>query len=299
MGVRPGAAEKSKAVTMTPQEVEGHSKQSAVQRLASLPLVSSTCLLLSVVYCAAKETHPYVKSLCEATESGVKTIASLAAPSITPVVNRLQPQIDSANDVACKCLDKVEEALPILNQPLEQVLANPSGVLAQARNGRVVVVDGAKHTLTVVLNKAGVMLQEAVGLTKALVDGSVKALSGSPVVHFSSEAFTLVLAKCETLMGFYLGLPEEQLGKADGTVKDPETTPKKQSSCRLLSSISTRLRKKPTCQEAARDQGNKVHSNSGGSAVKQPVRRELRNSLPMPDSKQPQSSRWVKRSLVY
>uniref|UniRef100_A0A3B3RH02 Perilipin-2-like n=1 Tax=Paramormyrops kingsleyae TaxID=1676925 RepID=A0A3B3RH02_9TELE len=89
---------------------------SSMKRLLDLPLVSSTCYLVSVVYCNMKESHPRVKPFCEVAETGVKTIASVAATGAAPIIVKFQPQIAGANQLMCKYLDKTEEAFPVLQQ---------------------------------------------------------------------------------------------------------------------------------------------------------------------------------------
>ena len=61
-------------------------------RVASLPLVSSAYDMVSAAYISTKESHPYVKSVCDAAEKGVKTVASAAASGAQPLLSKLEPQ---------------------------------------------------------------------------------------------------------------------------------------------------------------------------------------------------------------
>uniref|UniRef100_A0A8C8YQG8 Perilipin 2 n=1 Tax=Prolemur simus TaxID=1328070 RepID=A0A8C8YQG8_PROSS len=94
---------------------------SVVTRVANLPLVSSTYDLVSSAYVSTKDQCPCLKSVCEMAEKGVKTISSVAMMSALPIIQKLEPQIAVANTYACKGLDRIEERLPILNQPSTQV----------------------------------------------------------------------------------------------------------------------------------------------------------------------------------
>uniref|UniRef100_A0A2I3RD35 Uncharacterized protein n=1 Tax=Pan troglodytes TaxID=9598 RepID=A0A2I3RD35_PANTR len=76
---------------------------SVVTWVVNLPLMSST-------YDPMYSAH----SVCEMAGKGVKTITSVAMTS-------LELQIAVANIRACKGLDRIEERLPILNQPSTQV----------------------------------------------------------------------------------------------------------------------------------------------------------------------------------
>uniref|UniRef100_A0A663N1M5 Perilipin n=1 Tax=Athene cunicularia TaxID=194338 RepID=A0A663N1M5_ATHCN len=90
-------------------------------RVASLPLVSSAYDMVSTAYASTKESHPYVKSVCDAAEKGVKTLTAAAVSGAQPILTKLEPQISTANEYACKGLDKLEEKLPILQQPPEKL----------------------------------------------------------------------------------------------------------------------------------------------------------------------------------
>ncbi|NXF83285.1 PLIN3 protein, partial [Sclerurus mexicanus] len=94
-----------------------------VTRVASLALVSCACGAVASAYASTKESHPYVRSVCDAAEKGVKTLTAAAVSGAQPLLTRLEPQISTANKFACKGLDKLEEKLPILQQPPERVMS--------------------------------------------------------------------------------------------------------------------------------------------------------------------------------
>ncbi|NXG25233.1 PLIN3 protein, partial [Grallaria varia] len=89
--------------------------------VANLPLVSCACSAVSSAYTSTKESHPCVRSVCAAAEKGVKALTAAAVSGAQPLLSRLEPQISVANKFACKGLDKLEEKLPILQQPPERV----------------------------------------------------------------------------------------------------------------------------------------------------------------------------------
>ncbi|NXP17468.1 PLIN3 protein, partial [Scytalopus superciliaris] len=110
--------------------------QSIGTRVASLPLVSSAYGVVSSAYSSTKESHPYVRSVCGAAEQGVKALTAAAVSGAQPLLTRLEPQISTANELACKGLDKLEEKVPILQQPPERVRSPPGhgGVQCQSRS---------------------------------------------------------------------------------------------------------------------------------------------------------------------
>ncbi|XP_017689107.1 PREDICTED: perilipin-3-like [Lepidothrix coronata] len=67
-------------------------QQSIGTRVASLPLVSSAYDMVSSAYSSTKESHPYVRSVCDAAEKGVKTLTAAAVSGAQPLLTRLEPQ---------------------------------------------------------------------------------------------------------------------------------------------------------------------------------------------------------------
>lgn len=61
-------------------------------RVANLPLVSSAYDMVSSAYASTKESHPYVKLVCDVAETGVKTIAAVAVSGAQPILDKLEPQ---------------------------------------------------------------------------------------------------------------------------------------------------------------------------------------------------------------
>ncbi|NXF99096.1 PLIN3 protein, partial [Sakesphorus luctuosus] len=110
--------------------------QSVVTRVANLALVSCACSAVASAYTSTKRSHPRVRSVCDAAEKGVKTLTAAAVSGAQPLLTRLEPQISTANELACKGLDKLEEKLPILQQPPERVMSpgGHSGAQCQAQS---------------------------------------------------------------------------------------------------------------------------------------------------------------------
>ncbi|XP_033926708.1 perilipin-3-like isoform X3 [Melopsittacus undulatus] len=113
-----------------PREDGQELKQSVVSRVASLALVSCACGAVSTAYSSTKESHPYVRSVCDAAEKGVKTLTAAAVSGAQPILTKLEPQLSTANEYACKGLDKLEEKLPILQQPPQRVVAGTRALVS-------------------------------------------------------------------------------------------------------------------------------------------------------------------------
>ncbi|NXK78119.1 PLIN2 protein, partial [Amazona guildingii] len=221
-------------------------QQNIVLRVVNLPLVSSTYDMVSTAYSTTKDNHPYLKSVCEIAEKGVKTITSVAVTSAMPIIQKLEPQIVVANNYACIGLDKIEERLPILNQPSDKVVANAKGVVVGAREAVTTTVSGAKetvaHTITGVMGKTREAMQDSVEMTKSVVNGSINTVLGSRVLQIVSSGVDSALTKSETLVDQYLPLTEAELEKEAGKVEGFETGVQKPSYYIRLGSLSSKFR---------------------------------------------------------
>nr|XP_006130048.2 perilipin-2 isoform X3 [Pelodiscus sinensis] len=226
--------------------VAADSQQNVVARVAKLPLVSSTYDMVSSAYVNTKDNHPYLKSVCEIAEKGVKTISAVAMTSAMPIIQKLEPQIAVANSYACVGLDKIEERLPILHQPTDKVVANAKDVVAGAKDAVTTTVTGAKdtvaHTINGVVDKTKEAVQDSVEMTKSVVNGSINTVLGSRVVQMVNSRVDSMLSKSETLVDHYLPVTEEEEAKEVTKVEGFEVGVQKPSYYVRLGSLSSKVR---------------------------------------------------------
>ncbi|NWT90011.1 PLIN3 protein, partial [Lanius ludovicianus] len=185
--------------------------QSIGTRVANLPLVSSAYDMVSSAYACTKESHPYVRSVCDAAEKGVKTLTAAAVSGAQPLLTRLEPQISTANEFACKGLDKLEEKLPILQQPPEKVTSprgHGQGFSAECGAGTSCpcavpsqVVAGTRELVSCTVSGAVARTRSALG-----------AVVGTRVGRLLATGVDTVLGKSEELLDRYLPRTDEELG---------------------------------------------------------------------------------------
>ncbi|XP_077004189.1 perilipin-2 [Tamandua tetradactyla] len=228
---------------------------SVVMRVANLPLVSSTYDLVSSAYVSTKDQYPYLKSVCDIAEKGVRTITSVAVTSALPIIQKLEPQIAVANTYACKGLDKIEEKLPILNQPTNQVVASAKDAMTGARDIMTTTVTGAKHsvasTITGVVDKTKGAVTGSVDRTKSVVNGSINTVLESRMVQLVSSGVENALTRSELLVDQYLPLTEEELAKEAKKVEGFDMVQKPSYYVRL-GSLSTKFRSRAYQQALGR-----------------------------------------------
>nr|XP_008162495.2 perilipin-3-like [Chrysemys picta bellii] len=110
-----------KETTMASPEHGEEDQQNVLRRVASLPLVNSACDLAATAYASTKESHPYVRSICDMAEKGVTSITNVAVITEQPVVTKLEPEVTTAPECTSEVPDKVEDNLPIPQQTADEV----------------------------------------------------------------------------------------------------------------------------------------------------------------------------------
>ncbi|XP_031140975.1 perilipin-2 isoform X2 [Sander lucioperca] len=238
------------------------SNQNVVERVTSLPLVSSTYGLVSSMYSNTKDKHPYIRTVCEAAEQGVRSITSVALTTASPIIGKLEPQIAIANDLACKGLDRIENTLPILNQPPEQIVSSAKGVVTNAKDAVTGRVSGAKDTVSDTLSSAVEntrgAVQDRMDRTKAVVSWSVSTVLESRVARLVSSGVDTALSTSESLVEQYLPLTEDELELEAKTVKGFDKN--EPSYYVRLGSLSTKLRKRAYTKAMIKIQDGKQRS---------------------------------------
>ncbi|KAM9369046.1 uncharacterized protein LRP34_010766 [Phaethornis superciliosus] len=225
--------------------------QSIGTRVASLPLVSSAYDMVSTAYASTKQSHPYVRTVCDAAEKGVKTLTAAAVSGAQPLLTKLEPQISTANEYACKGLDKLEEKLPILQQPPSQLISDTKQLVTSTVTGAKDVLSstmaGAKDAVT--SRVTGMMdmtkgaVQGSVELTKSAVSSGVSTVMGSTMGQMVASGVSSMLDKSEELVDHYLPMTDEELAKLATAVEgfEPEQQKQQQSYFVRLGSLSAKV----------------------------------------------------------
>lgn len=157
-------------------------QQSVISRVSNMPLVSSACGVMYNAYSTTKDNVPLLKGVMEVAESGVRTLGAAATTGSKPILDRLEPQLAVVNEYAMKGLDKVEETLPILQQPADKVVSDTVGMVYQSVTGAKdavvgAVLGGVERTYMVVNEGINTVMGTRVG--QMVSDGVGKALTHS------------------------------------------------------------------------------------------------------------------------
>ncbi|KAK6325068.1 hypothetical protein J4Q44_G00044100 [Coregonus suidteri] len=225
-----------------------NSSPNVIFRLANLPMVSSACALVSVLYCDTKSNHPYIRSLCKVVEISVMTLTSVACNSATPIIIKLEPQISIVNDLACKGLDKLESTLPVLQQPSQQIVSDVKNIMMEAKDAVAVAVRGAKNCMYYTMTGM-------VAMTKGASGGRVNVVSLEHAVQLVSVGLESALSLSETLVDQALPPTYEEMEDEVKTVKGFDVAAARLSSPVRLVSLTVKL-----CRRAYHQAEEKVRS---------------------------------------
>ncbi|XP_067085626.1 mannose-6-phosphate receptor binding protein 1 isoform X1 [Osmerus mordax] len=190
---------KTNARSADSSEVANGDQQSVVSRVGSLPLVSSACGVVSTAYTTTRDSVPLLKGVMDVAESGVRTLGAAATTGSKPILDRLEPQIAAVNEYAMKGLDKMEQNLPILQQPADKLVSDTVGMMYQS-------VFGAKDAMM------GAMMG-GVEMTRAVVSGGLSTVMGTRVGQMVSSGVGLVLTRSEDWVEHNLPLSEKELAE--------------------------------------------------------------------------------------
>ncbi|ELV09303.1 perilipin-3 [Tupaia chinensis] len=228
---------------------------SVVDRVASMPLVSSTCDMVSAAYASTKESHPHVRTVCDAAERGVKPLTAAAVSGAQPLLSKLEPQIATASGYAHRGLDKLEESLPILQQPSDKVLADTKDLVSSKVSGaREMVsstVSSAKDSMTSRVTGAVDVtrgaVQSGVDMTKSVVTSGVHSVMGSRVGQMVLSGVDTVLGKSEEWVDNHLPMTDAELARIATSLEgfdmaSVQQQRQEQSYFVRLGSLSERLR---------------------------------------------------------
>uniref|UniRef100_A0A452H564 Perilipin n=1 Tax=Gopherus agassizii TaxID=38772 RepID=A0A452H564_9SAUR len=207
-----------------------------LRRVASLPLVSSAYDMAATAYASTKESHPYLKSLCDVAEKGVKTISDAAASRAQPILTSFEPQIAAANEYAVKGLGTLEEKLPGLQITADKVNLFYTKELVPSK-----VEACCKFSSLVDVTRDAV--QESMESTKSVMTHSVNTVMGSRMGQMAVSGVEAVLEKSEELIDQYLPITDEELAELATSIKEDGVAPlQPQSYFVRLGSLSSKLR---------------------------------------------------------
>ncbi|XP_039401179.1 perilipin-3-like [Mauremys reevesii] len=234
-------ASNGKDTTMASPDHGEEEQQNVLRRVASLPLVNSAYDLAATAYASTKESHPYVRSICDMAEKGVTSITNAAVSSVQPVVTKLEPEGTTAEECVSEVPDKVEENLPTLQQTADEATSETLE-LASSR------LTDVKETMIRMVDMTKEAVQDSMKTTKSVVTDSMSTVVESRMGQLAISGMEAVLEKSEELLDHYLPMTDDELAVLAESVEGAEVASAQPQEHRSyfvrLGSLSTKLRQR-------------------------------------------------------
>ncbi|KJE94752.1 hypothetical protein CAOG_05341 [Capsaspora owczarzaki ATCC 30864] len=131
-----------------------------IARVTSLPVVHSAVDKMTGIYENTKSSSDYVKRTLESVEGSV----ALAAAAAKPLIQPFEPTLRGIDTFGCRQLDRLEETLPIIRKPTDEIVADSRKLVEDA-------VTQGKHRLEVLRDTNEKLVKDVV---RAVVDERVK-----------------------------------------------------------------------------------------------------------------------------
>ncbi|KAM9169308.1 perilipin-3-like [Pangshura tecta] len=247
-------ASNGKDTTMASPEHGEEEQQNVLRRVASLPLVNSAYDLAATAYASTKESHPYVRSICDMAEKGVTSITNAAVGSAQPAGTKLEPEAATADEGVSEVPDKVEENRAILQQTADEATCETQEV-ASSR------LTDVKETMIRMVDMTKEAVQDSMKTTKSVVTDSMSTVVESRMGQLAISGMEAVLEKSEGLLDHYLPMTDDELAELAESVEGAEVSSAQPQEHRSyfvrLGSLSSKLR-----QRAYRYSLNKMRHTS-------------------------------------
>ncbi|KAM3919065.1 perilipin-1-like [Leptodactylus fuscus] len=174
-----------------------------------MSLREDTPTLLSFAYHDVKSLHPLVGYFCDISERGVQVVSGAAALVGSPLLKLVEPQVAVVNAAALRVVGELEDRLPVLDQPVDEVVSDVySQVVSGVSEARVRAMGRAQD----ILDRTQTMLTD-VYEAASLGVLSLGSLGARELVRLGVE---LVLNRAVDLVNVYLPEEHQEEGEATG-----------------------------------------------------------------------------------
>uniref|UniRef100_H3BFF1 Perilipin n=1 Tax=Latimeria chalumnae TaxID=7897 RepID=H3BFF1_LATCH len=178
-----------------------------IKRLFDLPVVNYTYEAVQNTYVRTKQVHPLVEMVCDMYERGAKGSASLAVWSAQPILQRLEPQITAADNIACIGLDHLEDKIPALHYSPEKIASELKETVTSA-------VEVARSSITspILSTSSRAVSTVASGYERAqsTASGMLGYLLDTTPARLATRGVDTALTTTEKLMDYFLPISKEE-----------------------------------------------------------------------------------------
>ncbi|XP_046900444.1 perilipin-2 isoform X3 [Hypomesus transpacificus] len=173
------------------------------------------------------------------------------------------------NELACKGLDKLESAFPVLHKPSEQIVSSAKSMMLEARAAVSIAIHGAKdcvlYTIVGLAGRTKGVLTETFVLIEA---GGLNVVPIRRAARLASDGLDSALSMSEILVDQALPPTDEEMEEQVKTVTGFELVPARPGNSARLVSLTTKLCRRAYRQTAANVHSVRVHSRESISLLR-------------------------------
>lgn len=143
-----------------------------INRVKNIPMVSTTVEKAGSTYSFLKESHHLINWAFNYAETGI----NYAAAAMAPLAKQFENEINAMDQKLCVGLDIVEQKVPIVKQPPQEIYDAAKAVMNSSLNPTIKTIMSAKESA----NEQTAMLQE---MSISLANELLNTQLGSMAVH--------------------------------------------------------------------------------------------------------------------
>ncbi|XP_051173894.1 lipid storage droplets surface-binding protein 2-like [Leptopilina boulardi] len=164
----------------------------AIDRIKNIPVIHSAIERTGSTYNYLKDSNHLINWALSHAEAGLHYATAAAAPIATPLAKKFEGQISAVDQKLCQGLDVVEEKVPIVKQPPQQIYDAAKEVMSSSLQPTVDKLMTAKQSATqqasslkeISINKANEILNTRCGTLAVQGVDSTSALVTKLLDHF-------------------------------------------------------------------------------------------------------------------
>lgn len=133
----------SKEVVASSETFEGPQLE-VINRMKNIPVIHSAIEKTGSTYSYVKDSHHLINWALSYAEAGFHYATATAAPLTAPWAKKFEGEISAVDQTLCKGLDIVEEKMPIVKQPPQQIYDAAKAVMSSSLQPTIEKLQTAK-----------------------------------------------------------------------------------------------------------------------------------------------------------
>ncbi|EZA55192.1 Lipid storage droplets surface-binding protein [Ooceraea biroi] len=126
----------------------GTPRLEVIDRVKNIPVVHSAIEKTGSTYSYVKDSHHLVNWALSYAEAGLNYATATAAPITAPLAKKFEGQISAVDQKLCEGLDIVEQKVPIVKEPPQQIYDAAKAVMSSKLQPTIEKLNSAKDSAT-------------------------------------------------------------------------------------------------------------------------------------------------------